>query len=411
MNKTYDKNNKRIISFIAMALAIVFALSFNLRQLSIKPSYASTSIADLNGKQDEIEQKLAQIKKQKNLLKDKTKELSGELSWLNSKTKEERNKYEELVEDLNNAYTQMDIALEEASAAEKILDKKQKQNKERLQVMFENRNKSSLEMLFDASDVNGFIANIRLISIIAENDKNIITELDSAKSQALIKREAAEDYYKEIELFVAQKEKEINKLKKNIYSAQNELSEKKQELSQAEKDEDALLLESKKINAEIKKLQSKGAYYGGTMVWPAPGYTGINPGNGFGMRLHPIYKYWRMHNGVDINAPFDAKLVAAADGKVILVKKISGYDPVNGNNRGGSGYGNYISIDHGGGISTLYAHCKLIKVGVGDNVKAGQWIAIAGSTGLSTGAHLHFEVRENGSPVNPIQSKYLGVKK
>ncbi len=398
----------------AIAAVLIFSILISLFSGifgDIRPAYAASSIADLSGKQEDIERKLAELKGQKEALKNQANELQGELAWLSEKTNAERKKYSDLVDELNAAYSEMNTALQEASDAETALEEKQEQYKERLQVMFENRNKSTLEMLLESEDLSEFIANIQLISIIAENDRKTIRDLDSAKAQAFLKREEAEKYCDEMQEYVDQKNAEIEDLKKNITNASNELDEKKQELSRAEKDEKALLAESEKIKAEIKRLQSLAAYYGGAMVWPAPGFTSVNPSNYFGMRLHPIYKYWRMHNGIDINAPFDAKLVAAADGKVILVNTIGGYDPVNGNNYGGSGYGNYIIIDHGGGISSLYAHCKLLKVKNGDAVKAGQWIAVAGSTGLSTGAHLHFEVRENGSPVDPLQKKYLGVKK
>lgn len=404
------RRNGRNVFAVILVLSLIFT-SMTLFSVENRQLHAASSIADLNGKQEEIAQKLEQIKKEKEELKNKTKDLQGELSWLNSKTEAERQKYSELVEELNSAYSEMDAALTEASESEKALEEKKEQYRDRLQAMFENRNKSTLEMLFEAEDMSEFFANIQLISIIAENDRNTIDELDSAKAEAFLKREKAETYCEEMQEYVDEKKNEIEALKKSISSAANELDTRKQELSVAEKEEKALLAESEKIKDEIKKLQTAAAYYGGTMVWPTPGYTGINPTNYFGMRLHPVYKYWRMHNGIDINAPFNSKIVSAAEGKVILVRTISGYNSSTGNNYGGSGYGNYIIVDHGGGISTLYAHCKLLKVKTGDVVKAGQWIAVTGSTGTSTGAHLHFEVRENGSPVDPLQKKYLGVRK
>lgn len=406
-----NRRNKTGKIFLVAMILITFAVSI-LKPVSILPdtSVEAASITSLNEKQQNIEKQLAAIKKEKEALKNQSKELEGELSWLNSRTTEERAKYQALVDEKNNAFVEMENALDEAKKAEEDANAKQLQYKKRLQVMFENRNKGTLEMLFDAQDINGFLANVQFIAIIADSDQKVLNELISAKDDAFLKRTSAEAYCVEMQTFVDKKNKEIDDLKKNLQKTQENIKATTEELAKTEKDEEALKKESNKIAAEIKSLQSSGGYYGGTMVWPTPGYTGINASNGFGMRLHPIYHYWRMHNGIDINAPFDAKIVAVADGKVIIANTISGYNPVTGNNYGGTNYGNYIIVDHGGGISSTYAHCKLLKVKVGDVVKAGQWIAITGSTGLSTGAHLHFEIRENGNPVDPLQSKFLGTK-
>lgn len=410
------KNFKIAKRAISLFLILILFLSYSmtsiipLRYSDIMYTEAAT-ITSLEQQQDNIEKKLAALKKEKEELKNQSKALQGELSWLNDRSNAERKKYEALVEELNSAYTEMQIAFKEAASAQSDVELKQEQYKKRLQVMFEYRNKGTFEMLFDAKDLKSFLANIQFISLIAENDKKVIADLTAAKDDAFLKKKAAQEYSDEMQTFVNKKNKEISDLKKNLNQTKEELNNTKTELQKTEKDEKALLAESNAIAAEIKKLQSSGGYYGGKMVWPTPGYTSISPTNNFGMRLHPIYKYWRMHNGVDIASPFNSKIVACADGKVIIAKTIPGYNPITGNNYGGTNYGNYITIDHGGGVSTIYAHCKLLKVKVGDNVKAGQWIAVTGSTGLSTGAHLHFEVRVNGTPVDPIQEKYLGKKK
>lgn len=126
--------------------------------------------------------------------------------------------------------------------------------------------------------------------------------------------------------------------------------------------------------------------WGGSMVWPVPGHNIIS--SNFGYRIHPIKKTRKMHNGIDIAAPTGAGIVSAAAGKVILVSS--------SNERG-----LFIKVDHGSGIVTLYQHCSKIIASAGQTVKAGQVIAKVGSTGESTGAHLHFEVQKNGVPVNP----------
>ena len=123
------------------------------------------------------------------------------------------------------------------------------------------------------------------------------------------------------------------------------------------------------------------------MAWPVPGYTRIT--SEYAMRVHPITGVYKLHTGVDISAPIGANFVAANDG---IVTKAS----YNG------AYGNMVIIDHGGGISTLYAHGSEILVEVGQTVKRGDAILKVGSTGYSTGPHAHFEVRINGVTTNPM---------
>ena len=123
------------------------------------------------------------------------------------------------------------------------------------------------------------------------------------------------------------------------------------------------------------------------MEWPVPGYHKVT--SPYGNRYHPVLKKNKFHSGVDLRAPMGTPIVAANDGKVLS----AGYN---------SGYGNRIYIDHGGGIVTVYAHNSKLLVKAGDKVKRGQTIAKAGSTGRSTGPHLHFEVRKNGKTTNPM---------
>ena len=145
-------------------------------------------------------------------------------------------------------------------------------------------------------------------------------------------------------------------------------------------------LEAEQANIEklIAEEASREGEAPGILVRPVPGAI-TSP---FGMRMHPILGYSRMHTGVDMSAGYGQEIKAAASGRVILAG-------VHG------GYGNTIIIDHGGGMTTLYAHQSSFNVSYGAQVGAGDIIGYVGSTGLSTGPHLHFEVRMWGSPVNP----------
>jgi len=401
------KKLKIVFSLITVSILVLSVFS-GISNFSHITDANASSISDLAKQQDNIQKQLASIKAEKVQLNEKSKDLQGELSWLNSKSKEQRREYEKLMDELEQAYKEVEQAINEARQADENVKAKQEEFTVRLQKMFENRNRSSLEMLFSAKDLTSFLANAQIITIIAESDRKVIEELSAAKDESFIKQEVAIQHSKDLENFVEEKNAQIQALKANIDKTQSQINNVKGEISNAERQEKELLAQSNKIADEIKRLQTLRNYYGGDMVWPTPGNTRIT--SPFGSRF--LFGYWSMHNGVDIGAPFGAKMVAVADGKVIVRVTIPGYNSRTGNNygSGGGGYGNYLIIDHGGGISTVYAHAKLLRVSEGDEVKAGQWIADVGSTGISTGPHLHFEVRENGSPVNPLQKKYLGVR-
>ena len=148
--------------------------------------------------------------------------------------------------------------------------------------------------------------------------------------------------------------------------------------------------EIKKVEAEILEaaaLHIGFDYVGGEMAWPVPGYTRIT--SEFGMRTHPITGVYKLHTGTDIGAPLGTPFIAANDGVVVK----AGWN---------NAYGNMVMINHGGGVSTLYAHGSEILVQVGQEVKRGEEVLKVGSTGYSTGPHAHFEVRINGQYVNPI---------
>ncbi|MDD4172545.1 MAG: peptidoglycan DD-metalloendopeptidase family protein, partial [Syntrophomonas sp.] len=199
-------------------------------------------------------------------------------------------------------------------------------------------------------------------------------DLDVQKRELLAAKAAREDKQ---QLLATQ----LNDKKVVLGSVQQE----KQKYAQAIREMEQA---SAQAEAMILRLQGKsGASIGtGSYTWPTPGYTNIT--SAYGMRYHPILKKNKLHTGIDIGAPSGARIVAADGGSVIF----SGWL---------GAYGNAIIIDHGAGISTLYGHQSSRLVSVGAKVSKGQTIGKVGSTGWSTGPHLHFEVRKNGTPVNP----------
>ena len=189
--------------------------------------------------------------------------------------------------------------------------------------------------------------------------------------------------------------RKANAAKRDIEQMQTSRAKKDDEirniqsrLKKLEREENELIKKSNELANQIKGLQSNfGRYSSGKMIWPLPSSRKIT--SPFGTRIHPISKKKKTHHGIDIAGNTGSPIVAAKEGRVIM----SGWQ---------TGYGNVVVVDHGGGITSLYAHCSALIARVGQNVKQGEVIAKVGSTGYSTGPHLHFEVRKNGNVVNPL---------
>jgi murein DD-endopeptidase MepM/ murein hydrolase activator NlpD len=185
---------------------------------------------------------------------------------------------------------------------------------------------------------------------------------------------------------------ERNRIDDLADSKRNQLTQIEHSKDLYEKYLDELLAKSQEIEEQIRRIQSTPqgriryakAFKGG-LIAPCSGRITSR----FGYRVHPITRVYKLHTGVDISVPSGTPVRAAGDGVVI----ISGWN---------GPYGYAVVIDHGGGVSTLYGHCSRLLVGVGKQVQKGDVIAKSGSTGYSTGPHVHFEKRVNGTPVNPF---------
>lgn len=285
--------------------------------------------------------------------------------------------------------TQSDIGVTESqlAEAEANIEAKTDVMNRRLRIMYMNKQTGYLEVLLSAEDFEDLLTRLDMVRKIYKHDINLLQFMNEQKELIVVKKQELEAYRRQL---VAAKDDKAVKAR-NLEVSRGQLNREKTALAQdkkeLEKAEDELVSLAKKIEEEIRRKQSDAAYVGGIMTWPAPGYTRIT--SSFGYRIHPILKTRKLHTGIDIGVPSNSTIVAAQSGTVIA----SGYN---------GGYGKIVMIDHGGGIVTLYAHNNTLLVKEGDRVEKGQPITKSGSTGLSTGPHLHFEVRENGKYVDPI---------
>jgi murein DD-endopeptidase MepM/ murein hydrolase activator NlpD len=206
-------------------------------------------------------------------------------------------------------------------------------------------------------------------------------DLESEKKQLELDQVEAEAAQKLIQDQQARLEAELANQRAVLEGIEHDIEHFAEEL-------DAFAAEEERLQQLLIEAQQVGGDAPSILLFPTQGRIT----SAFGYRLHPILGYERLHAGVDISAPSGTEIFAAGSGRVIGAG-VAG------------GYGNRVIIDHGGGLATLYAHQSRMVVSEGDQVVAGDLIGYVGSTGLSTGPHLHFETRESGTPVDPL--KYI----
>jgi len=438
---------KKTISTI-VALTLVGTLSL--------PMYAKT-IDQLKQEQQDLRNK-SQITR--NALDNTTTEknnVSNEISVLDNNLVEVGNEIDRLENELNQTSQHLEQTQADLKQAQEDKEKQYETLKKRIKYMYENGSVGYLEVLLNFKDFSDLLTRVENINNIITYDNKMLDEMKQLEVTIQTKVEEVSEQKKTIELLSKEQQDKKHALEETLEQKNqifmklaNDEEEYKRQIEQMEKD-DAEIQElirkaqeeaarkaaeeaarkaaaeaaarkaaaeaaARKAAAEAAaKAASKAAnkssssststksstssssntstssttYSGGKMSWPLPGYDAPNGDYGFGYRKSPITGRGETHRGIDIPAPRGTTVYAAAGGTVITASYINSY-------------GNAVIIDHGGGLSTVYAHNSKLLVSVGDTVSRGQAISQVGSTGDATGNHLHFEVRVNGQYTNPL---------
>ena len=386
---------KKILSCILMCLIIV---SFSINVFSVDENQETNSTAEnktleeqqkeLNTKIDESNTKLEYVQGEMGETLKKVEELNDSITDYEAQYSDLENQITTLENQIKNGSAQIQEIQEEYDRKEKIL-------KRRTVALYEAGETTYLDFLLTSKSIVEFLSNYFMISEIIEYDNNLLEELDYKKTKLEEAKQKQEEQEKELRVA----KNKINStnillnntkiLKENYMLKLTDEEKTLQEQIAQYKEEQADL--ERKILASINWAGTMSIKFtGGVMVWPIA-MEGTYITSGYGNRLHPIQGVYKNHAGIDISGSNvnGAPVVAAADGVVTYAGWIGGY-------------GNCIIINHGSGIVSLYGHGSETVAIVGQVVKQGDIIMKVGSTGNSTGPHVHFEIRKNGEVVDPI---------
>ncbi len=383
--------NDRAKRRLALALAALIALAFT--------PYASAVGDDEKEYRNQLTDVHDQIDDATNQLKEGKREssaLASEIKALDNKIYEAEVEINALQGDINETKTEITQVLAELDEAQADVDSQNEDLNERLRAMYKSGDIGMLSVLLGSSTISEAMTNMDMVQRIYDSDTELLAQLQAnydvidGKRKQLV---ALKDKLESQQALEKEKQDALAADKNAVAAKKKEVDKDNKEL---EAQIDALNKEASELTAKILKLQSAGEYVGGSMLWPAAASTTVS--SPFGYRIHPILKVNKMHTGIDIAAAGGTNILAANAGTVIT----AGWN---------NSYGYMVMIDHGGGIVTLYAHSSKLLVSKGDIVTRGQTIAKVGSTGMSTGNHLHFEVRLNGVYKNPLEYVSASVRR
>ncbi len=365
-----------MVSYVVTCLLFVSLFTFAI-------TYAGNEQDQLDDVQDQINQTQSDLKEGKK----KESQLNAQIKDLESKINSSEKEIGTIQTNIASMQEQISTVKQNLVLVEQEMDEQNENLNQRLRAMYKNGNVGMIQILLGSDSITDFMSNMDMVQKIFDNDVEVLQLMEAQHAKVEAQKNQLESLQEQL---VAQQKEESEK-QQALVASRGEVANLKASVAsdnkQLEEQIDELNAEADRLVSEIKKLQGDADYAGGELCWPSASSTRVT--SPFGYRIHPILKVRKLHTGIDIGAASGTNVLAANSGTVIKAAW-------------NNSYGNVIMIDHGGGIVTLYAHNSKLLVSTGDTVTRGQVIALVGSTGDSTGPHIHFEVRVNGEYKNPM---------
>ena len=366
------------ISIIVVILCAIYGITY------------AVNMDDLQKEKERVTQELNETNKGLEDLQVEITEALEAINKIEAQIIEGETKLQETEDEISKLEKEIKQAKEKLKYIQKDYNAQKEALENRLVALYEMGQTTYLDVLLNSKNITDFISRYYLIGEIAEYDNDLLETIEREKNKIEEISKQLSEKNETLKTAKNMQEKTLIALEnakkiKNSYAA--ELTEEELNTQKQIEEYNSKLDNIDAQMAILAMVDGNSEYIGGEFLWPIPGYTIIT--SPFGMRFHPILHYYRSHNGIDIGAKTGAPVIAANSGTVITASYVGSY-------------GNVVMIDHGGGIVSNYGHGSKILVKVGQVVEKGEVIMEAGSTGLSTGPHLHFEIKVNGKFVNPL---------
>lgn len=380
---------RSIIALLIVALLILGMLTTIVFGFK---TYGASDVSDMQGeldalieKREKLEKELATISNKKDAALEQKEIIDQQIMDLNT----EAELLEDMVDTLSGELEESEAALE---AAEDVLGENTELAKARIRAMYELGSTSYLNILLGSGSLHDFITRFELVKQMAAYDQSVIEDLKTTKATIEQETKAIEEKKNAQENALETLENNVSTLKKKQSQSEALIDSFDQKTAENIKAIQAAEAAEAELQEEIRRAlanSSNETFVGGQFLWPVQGYYTIT--SPFGYRTHPTTGVYKLHTGVDIaGSKISGKPILAANSGTVIK---AGYN---------RGYGNYVVIDHGGGYSTLYGHASKLAVSAGQSISRGDTIAYVGTTGYSTGYHLHFEIIENGEYKDPL---------